>query len=48
METQDSYLRYNKQHLNDVYLHDGNKEKILSSIIQSDKAYYILKAHNKK
>ena len=48
METQDSYLRYNKQHLNDVYLHDGNKEKILSGIIQSDKACHILKAHNKK
>ena len=31
-ETQDSYLRYNKQRLNEVYLHDANKAKILETI----------------
>ena len=31
-ETQSTYLRYNKQHLNEVYLHDTNKSKILATI----------------
>ena len=31
-ETTGSYLHYNKQHLNEVYLHDTNKAKILGMI----------------
>ena len=31
-QTQETYLRYNKQHLNEVYLHDANKLKILDMI----------------
>ena len=31
-ETKDSHLRYHKQHLNKVYLHDANKAKILETI----------------